>query len=119
MSGRVAAETTIYLDMWQDLEVALENGYTRSCQEIYSLSAPMKNPGIEIVGWYGTIAILLAYALLSFGVITSSSFAYQFLNLTGGIGIIVVSLKKKTYQPAVLNIVWSIIALGALLRILL
>jgi len=55
----------------------------------------------EIIGWYGTVAILSAYAAVSFSLITSSSFLFQFLNLTGSIGIIVISLTKKVYQSVV------------------
>lgn len=74
----------------------------------------MKNNIIEIVGWYGTVAILLAYAGVSFGWFASTSFVFQVLNFTGAIGIVAVSYFKHTYQPAVLNFIWAIIALVAL-----
>ncbi len=64
----------------------------------------------EIFGWYGTFAIVLAYALVSFGIISSLSFIYQILNGTGALGIVYISFKKKAYQPGVLNIVWAVIA---------
>ncbi len=76
----------------------------------------MKKTLIEALGWYGTIAILGAYALLSFGAIGPNSLSYQLLNITGAAGIIVVSLSKKTYQPAVLNAAWILIALAAITR---
>lgn len=72
----------------------------------------------EIIGWYGTIAIVSAYALLSFGVLVSDNIVYQLLNATGAIGIVYISLKKKAYQPGVLNIIWMIIAIVAIIRIL-
>ena len=72
---------------------------------------------IEIFGWYGTVAILGAYALSSFDYIESSSFIYQILNLTGAFGIIFVSYSKKAYQPAVLNAIWAVIAAIALVKI--
>ena len=72
----------------------------------------------EIVGWYGAIAILLAYALVSFKVIKSNSYAYQLLNLTGAIGIVIISIAKKANQPAALNIAWSIIAFIAIIGLL-
>ena len=71
----------------------------------------------EIVGWYGTFAIVGAYALSSFNIISSQSLIYQLLSVTGAIGIAVISLRKKTYQPAVLNIIWTIIGLVALAKI--
>jgi predicted membrane metal-binding protein len=68
-------------------------------------------------GWYGVLAILLAYLLLSFNVIASKSLSYQLLNLTGALGIIAEATSKKDTQPAVLNIVWAIIAIFAIIRI--
>lgn len=77
----------------------------------------MKNKITEILGWYGVVAIVSAYALLSFGIITSNSFWYQGLNLTGAIGIILDALDDKNIQPAVLNIIWAVIALIAIFKI--
>lgn len=78
----------------------------------------MKKKIIEIFGWYGTIAIVLAYALLSFSLISSTSLSYQLLNLTGALGIVVVAYSKKDYQPTVLNIIWFLVALIAIINIL-
>lgn len=73
----------------------------------------------EAFGWYGTCAILLAYTLVSFEVILASSFSYQFLNFTGALGVAFISLQKKAYSPATLNIIWAVIALVALAMIFL
>ena len=73
----------------------------------------------EIIGWYGVVAILFAYALVSFNFAKPDSIIYQTLNLTGAIGIVAVSLAKKAYQPMVLNIAWSLIAAVALIGIFL
>ncbi|MFH1400393.1 MAG: hypothetical protein ABIH41_02640 [Nanoarchaeota archaeon] len=72
----------------------------------------------ESIGWYGTVAIVGAYALLSFGVFGAESMLYQVLNATGALGIVYISLKKKAYQPGVLNIIWTIIAIIAIVRLL-
>ena len=72
----------------------------------------------ESLGWYGTCAIVIAYALVSFNVLSASTLLYQILNGTGALGIVYISLKKKAYQPGVLNIIWTIIALSAIIRIL-
>lgn len=72
----------------------------------------------EIIGWYGTVAIISAYALNSFGVLKINDFAYQFLNLTGAIGIILISAKKKAWQPATLNTIWAVIAAFSLIKII-
>lgn len=72
----------------------------------------------EAAGWYGTVAIVLAYMLVSFKVIESDSLPYQLLNLTGALGIVAVSLVKRVKQPAVLNMFWAAIAFVALLSII-
>lgn len=78
-----------------------------------------KEKFLEVFGWYGTVAIFGAYGLNSFGFIAANTLTYQLLNLTGAIGIVLISLYKKAYQPGVLNIIWSIIAIVALVRIIL
>lgn len=40
----------------------------------------------EIIGWYGMAAILLAYGLVSFNVLSASGIFYQVLNFTGAGG---------------------------------
>lgn len=66
---------------------------------------------IELYGWYGVLAILSAYVLQNFFVLSGHSYLYQVLNLTGALGIISVSLQDKEYQEVVLNIIWATVAL--------
>ena len=63
------------------------------------------------------IAILSAYALVNFQIISISSITYLALNSTGAIGIVYISLKKKAYQPAALNVIWFIIAFFAIIKL--
>ena len=77
----------------------------------------MKHKAENYFGWYGELAILLAYLLVSFNVIESKSLGYQLLNLTGALGIVVEALSKKDAQPAVLNIAWATIAALAIIRL--
>jgi len=72
---------------------------------------------IEEIGWIGVLLILLAYGLLSFGVIDSGDFWYHVLNLVGALGIMVDALAVKNYQPVVLNIVWALIALYSIVKV--
>lgn len=72
---------------------------------------------IEIIGWVGVSEIVIAFALVSFGLI-DAGFTFQFLNLNGAIAIIVHSLYKKDYQPAVINVVIATIAISAIIRLL-
>lgn len=77
-----------------------------------------KNVLAEFSGWYGAIAILLAYALVSFSIISAESFVFQFLNLTGAVGIIIISLHKNVKQSVVLNIFWASVAFIALIKVM-
>jgi cephalosporin-C deacetylase-like acetyl esterase len=79
----------------------------------------MKNKITEVLGWYGVAAIVGAYALLSLNFLNSDSLVFQGLNLTGAIGIVIDALDDKNTQPAVLNIIWAIIAFVAIVKILL
>ena len=73
----------------------------------------------EIFGWYGTIAILLAYALVSYEIVSSTGLTYQGLNITGAFGIMWISYKKKVFQSVTLNIFWALIGIIAVFRTLL
>lgn len=70
------------------------------------------------IGWYGALATLGAYFLVSFSLVDGKSVPYQLLNLTGAIGLGTICYFKKTYQPLFVNIVWAIIAIFALINIL-
>jgi hypothetical protein len=64
----------------------------------------------QILGWYGLVAILSAYCLITFSLLTPHSLIYQLLNLTGSVGIALETYQKKDYQPFFLNIIWMLIA---------
>ena len=72
----------------------------------------------EIFGWVGAAVTVIAYALISFGVFDAANFLYQILNLTGAVGVAAVSIMKKIYQPATLEVIWAIIAGAALFNII-
>ncbi len=76
------------------------------------------NVAVPLIGWYGVLAILIAYGLVSFGLVAVKSFAYQLLNLTGAIGLIIEAASKKDVQPVALNVVWAIVALVAVIQLL-
>ena len=73
---------------------------------------------LEAYGWYGTVAIITAYTLVSFSFVSADSYWYQILNATGALGIVFISLHKKAYQPAALNVIWTLIALIAIARMM-
>lgn len=73
----------------------------------------------ELAGWYGMIALIVAYGLVSFSVIAGDGIMYQLLNLTGGIGLIIVAASKGVVQSVLLNVFWAAIGIIAILRIIL
>ena len=79
----------------------------------------MKHKAENYFGWYGVIAILAAYILVSTNIIVAHSFIYQALNLSGSLGIVFEALSKKDIQPVILNGIWAFIALAALIHLLL
>jgi hypothetical protein len=64
----------------------------------------------ELAGWLGAGALLLAFALGAASVVSPSSVAYLGLNLFGAIGLAYVSISRRAYSPAALNMVWAVIA---------
>ena len=72
----------------------------------------------EIAGWYGALAILTAYSLMTFDVIDGKGMVFQLLNLTGAIGIIIIAAYKKVAQSIVLNIVWLGVAIFAIFKLI-
>lgn len=64
-----------------------------------------------LVEVYAVLAILLAYFLLNLGFMEQTNLEYYFLNFTGALGIMAVSLTKNAYQPLVLNLFWATIAI--------
>lgn len=72
---------------------------------------------IEIIGWTGSIAILLAYSLNSYQKIRSDSLFFLFLNLAGGLLLIVYSFYKAAMANAFLNLVWVVVAVIALVKL--
>lgn len=70
---------------------------------------------VDVVGWTGAAALLLAYVLVSTKRIEGDSVAYQFLNLGGAVLLIVNSFYYGAYPSVVVNVVWIGIAVLALM----
>ena len=72
---------------------------------------------IEAVGWSGAAAYLLAFSLNSLNVIGSQSIQYLVLNILGCSFLIVYAFFKKAHASWVLNSVWLLITMVALVKI--
>jgi len=71
----------------------------------------------DIIGWGGSLGLLLAYGLNSYQKIKSDSYTFLLLNLISGICLIAYTIFYKTYANTFLNIVWVIIAIPAIVRL--
>lgn len=72
----------------------------------------------EFCGWYGMVALIVAYFLVSFGIINGEGLIFQLMNLTGGIGLLIVAASKGVLQSVILNFFWAAIGLIAIVRLL-
>ncbi len=72
---------------------------------------------INVVGWYGMMAVLTGYFLLSMDILDAGSLFYIFLNASGAGGIIIVAFHNKDYQSGFLNVAWVLISLHSLYKI--
>jgi hypothetical protein len=73
---------------------------------------------IDIIGWIGSIEVLIAYGLNTYQKIRSDSPLFYFLNLTGGICLIVYTVYKEAFASAFVNIVWVLIAAIAIIKLI-
>lgn len=80
---------------------------------------PLKKTVINLLGWLGVAGVLLAYILLSLGIIGSRDLIYQLLNGVGAILLIIESAWRKDYPFTFLNIVWAAIAIFSIVQIIL
>jgi hypothetical protein len=69
---------------------------------------------IEVAGWGGALAVLLAYALVSSGRISARSRSYQLLNVGGAVGLVSNSSWNGAIPSAVVNLIWIGIGVYAL-----
>ena len=71
---------------------------------------------LEIVGTIGACLLLLAYMLVSSGRIGLSDRSGQLLNLGGSVMLGVNAVAHGAIPPAMLNLVWALIAIAAMIR---
>lgn len=66
---------------------------------------------IDILGWIGSLSVLLAYALSHYNKITNKSFLYFFLNAIGSFFLIINTYYYFAYPSTFLNLIWMLIAI--------
>ncbi|MEM7107767.1 MAG: hypothetical protein AAF519_06050 [Bacteroidota bacterium] len=72
---------------------------------------------IDIIGWIGSIEVIVAYALISYHKTTANSLFYQLLNFSGGAFLIINTIYYGAYPSTAINGVWLIIAFIAIIKI--
>lgn len=72
---------------------------------------------VDIIGWTGSVAVVLAYALVSGNRLKATSSSYQVLNLLGSVFLIVNTVFHAAYPSAFVNVVWSGIACASIIAI--
>ena len=77
----------------------------------------ISNKWYEALGWIGIVLILGGYGLLALGILDAKSLIYHGATLAGSIMVGLISAYKKVYQPAVLNGLFAVFALIAIIRI--
>ena len=71
----------------------------------------------EFIGWLGFALLLVGYALGSLGVWKVNSLVYQSFNFIGSLGLAIIAWRKKDWQLALLNFIWCVIGLIAIVSI--
>lgn len=78
-----------------------------------------KNSVAEAIGWIGAAAILVDYALLSFGILSSESILYHVIFMVGCIGLAIVTYRHRAFQSVTVNTTFTILAFIAIIRLVL
>ncbi len=65
---------------------------------------------ITLVGWAGTLLVLVAYLLVSQRRVEADAPLYQGLNIAGALGLAANCFSMKAWPAAALNIAWLTIA---------
>lgn len=71
----------------------------------------------DSLGWVGAFLLLLAYALVSFKKLEADSLTYQGLNVAASVLLAVNTIYHGAFPSSFVNIVWTFIAIFAILTI--
>lgn len=69
---------------------------------------------LTLAGWLGALGTVTAYALLTFGKLTSTSALFQSLNIAGAALLCVSATVSQAWPSAAVNAVWIVIGLQAI-----
>ena len=72
---------------------------------------------IDVIGWLGAAALLIAYGLVSAKRLDGDSMTFQLLNLVGAIFLIINTAYYGAYPSTFVNVVWIGIAVATILHV--
>lgn len=64
---------------------------------------------VDVVGWIGSILLVIAYWLVSQNKVKAQSIKYQSLNIIGSLMLIINTFYYKAFPSTALNVIWIII----------
>ena len=68
----------------------------------------------DTIGWVGAVALLIAYALVSFKRLEGDSATFQFLNISGSVLLAANTIFYGSYPSTFVNLIWAAIAVFAI-----
>ncbi len=71
---------------------------------------------LEVTGWLGVASYVLAYLLLTIGVLKPSGYLFHLLNMVGAASLIAYSLEYGDKPNVAVNVIWLMIGIGAVAR---
>lgn len=71
---------------------------------------------VNIIGWLGSAAVIVAYVMVSTNRLRGDAVAYQLLNLIGGVFLALNTVYLGAYPSTIVNLMWIGIAIFALAR---
>jgi hypothetical protein len=71
---------------------------------------------LEVVGWGGAAAVVIAYGLAASGALPTDRPGSAWLNLLGAAGLMINSAASQAWPSTALNLLWLFIGLFSLAR---
>jgi purine-cytosine permease-like protein len=71
---------------------------------------------IDAIGWIGSLLVVIAYSLNISKKLASDNLSYYLLNIIGSACLIANTVYHHAIPSAVVNIIWVLIAIAALVR---
>lgn len=69
----------------------------------------------DVIGWVGTALILGAFTASSWDLVSPGA-GLLLANALGGVGVAIVCVYRRAWQPLFINLVWVAVAVIGLLR---